>query len=98
MEVWALEGHGAAHTLREMLTLKSDDVTGRRRLYEAIVNGGPYPEPAASASLEVLLQELEALGMTIGFVTDASPAATEPSAPAADRAGPAPTAVRPASG
>ena len=78
MEVWALEAHGAAHTLQEMLTLKADDVAGRRRLYEAIVNGEPYPEPAASASLEVLLQEVEALGMTIGVVTDEAPTGAAP--------------------
>ncbi|MCC6630123.1 MAG: DNA-directed RNA polymerase subunit beta [Chloroflexi bacterium] len=88
MEVWALEAHGAAHTLRELLTLKADDVAGRRRLYEAIVQGRPYPAPATSATLEVLLQELEALGMTIGVVTDETTAGTGSPAPGGNGAQP----------
>ena len=61
MEVWALEAYGAAHTLREMLTVKSDDVTGRVRAYAAITDGQPLPTPGPPESLHVLLNELRAL-------------------------------------
>jgi DNA-directed RNA polymerase subunit beta len=66
MEVWALEAYGAAHTLREMLTVKSDDVNGRSRVYEAIVKGQNLPEPGTPESFNVLVKELQALGI---FVT-----------------------------
>ncbi len=61
MEVWALEGYGAAYTLQEMLTIKSDDIMGRRGLYESIIKGVKFPEPKEPMSFNVLLKELNAL-------------------------------------
>ncbi|MBI3872519.1 MAG: DNA-directed RNA polymerase subunit beta [candidate division Zixibacteria bacterium] len=68
MEVWALEAYGAAYTLQEMLTVKSDDVTGRSRIYEAIVKGENPPEPGIPESFNVLVKELQALGLDIDLV------------------------------
>jgi DNA-directed RNA polymerase subunit beta len=65
MEVWALEAYGAAHTLQEMLTVKSDDVTGRSRVYEAIVKGENLPKPGVPESFNVLVKELQALGLSV---------------------------------
>jgi DNA-directed RNA polymerase subunit beta len=65
MEVWALEGFGAAHVLQEVLTIKSDDVNGRSKAYEAIVKGDPLPTPGIPESLNVLLHELRGLGLSI---------------------------------
>jgi DNA-directed RNA polymerase subunit beta len=65
MEVWALEAFGAANTLQEILTIKSDDVAGRSRAYEAIVKGEPMPTPGIPESLNVLLHELRGLGLSI---------------------------------
>ncbi len=65
MEVWALEAHGAAHILQEILTVKSDDVTGRARTYEAIVKGEAMPTPGLPESLNVLLHELQGLALSI---------------------------------
>ena len=65
MEVWALEGFGAAHVLQEILTIKSDDVVGRSKAYEAIVKGDPMPNPGIPESLNVLLHELRGLGLSI---------------------------------
>ncbi len=65
MEVWALEAHGAAHVLQEILTVKSDDVNGRARTYEAIVKGEPMPTPGLPESLNVLLHELQGLGLSL---------------------------------
>ncbi|MBQ0124225.1 MAG: DNA-directed RNA polymerase subunit beta [Bacteroidales bacterium] len=65
MEVWALEAFGAANILQEILTIKSDDVTGRSRAYEAIVKGDPMPTPGIPESLNVLLHELRGLGLSI---------------------------------
>jgi DNA-directed RNA polymerase subunit beta len=65
MEVWALEAYGAAATLREMLTLKSDDVEGRARAYEALARGDEPPPPGTPASVEVLRQELRGLGISL---------------------------------
>ena len=65
MEVWALEAFGAAHVLQEILTIKSDDVTGRSKAYEAIVKGDPMPTPGIPESLNVLLHELRGLGLSI---------------------------------
>ena len=65
MEVWALEGFGASHTLQEMLTIKSDDVTGRSKAYEAIVKGDPLPAAGIPESLNVLLHELRGLGLSM---------------------------------
>ncbi|MDR2841125.1 MAG: DNA-directed RNA polymerase subunit beta [Paludibacter sp.] len=67
MEVWALEAFGAAHILQEILTVKSDDVTGRARTYEAIVKGDPMPTPGLPESLNVLLHELRGLGLSINL-------------------------------
>jgi DNA-directed RNA polymerase subunit beta len=65
MEVWALEAYGAAYTLQEMLTVKSDDVTGRSRVYEAIVKGENPPEPGYPEAFKVLIKELQALGLDV---------------------------------
>lgn len=65
MEVWALEAFGAAHILQEILTIKSDDVMGRSKAYEAIVKGDPMPNPGIPESLNVLLHELRGLGLSI---------------------------------
>ncbi len=67
MEVWALEAHGAAHILQEILTVKSDDVNGRARTYEAIVKGDPMPTPGLPESLNVLLHELQGLALSINL-------------------------------
>ena len=68
MEVWALEAYGAAHTLQEMLTVKSDDVTGRARIYESIVRGQNILEPGRPESFNVLLKELQSLGLDVRTV------------------------------
>ena len=65
MEVWALEAYGASSTLREILTVKSDDVIGRAKTYEAIVKGEPMPEPGLPESFNVLMHELKGLGLDI---------------------------------
>jgi len=65
MEVWALEAYGAAYTLQEMLTVKSDDVQGRVKTYEAIVKGEPIDEPGIPASFRVLVKELQSLGLAV---------------------------------
>jgi len=65
MEVWALEAYGAAHTLQEMLTVKSDDVTGRVKTYEAIVKGEEILEPGVPESFRVLVKELQSLGLSV---------------------------------
>jgi len=70
MEVWALEAYGAAHTLREMLTVKSDDVTGRSRVYEAVVKGENMPTPGVPESFNVLVKELQALGLSVTLGRD----------------------------
>ena len=70
MEVWALEAYGAAHTLQEILTVKSDDVTGRSKVYEAIVKGENLPEPGIPESFNVLVKELQALGLSVTLGQD----------------------------
>ena len=65
MEVWAIEAFGASHVLQEILTIKSDDVTGRAKAYEAIVKGDPMPTPGIPESLNVLLHELRGLGLSV---------------------------------
>jgi DNA-directed RNA polymerase subunit beta len=65
MEVWALEAYGAAHTLQELLTVKSDDVAGRSRVYEAIVKGDNPPKPGIPESFNVLVKELQALALDV---------------------------------
>lgn len=69
MEVWALEAHGAAHTLQEILTLKSDDVKGRAKLYEAIIKGLDFPEANVPESFRVLVNEIRGLGLNIDAIT-----------------------------
>ena len=70
MEVWALEAYGAAYTLQEMLTVKSDDVQGRVNAYEAIVKGEPIEEPSIPASFRVLVKELQSLGLGVEAVME----------------------------
>ena len=70
MEVWALEAYGAAHTLQEILTVKSDDVVGRVKTYEAIVKGENIPEPGVPESFKVLVKELQSLGLDIRLFSD----------------------------
>jgi len=70
MEVWALEAYGAAYTLQEMLTVKSDDVQGRVKTYEAIVKGEAIEEPSIPASFRVLVKELQSLSLAVEAVTD----------------------------
>jgi DNA-directed RNA polymerase subunit beta len=68
MEVWALEAYGASHTLQEMLTVKSDDVEGRNRIYEAIVKGENFLEPGTPESFNVLVKELQSLALDVELV------------------------------
>lgn len=70
MEVWALEAYGAAHTLQEILTVKSDDVIGRVKTYECIVKGEVIPEPGVPESFKVLIKELQSLALNIQVLTD----------------------------
>jgi DNA-directed RNA polymerase subunit beta len=70
MEVWALEAYGAAYTLQEMLTVKSDDVQGRVNAYEAIVKGEPIEEPSIPASFRVLVKELQSLGLAVEAINE----------------------------
>jgi len=70
MEVWALEAYGAAHTLQEILTVKSDDVVGRVKTYEAIIKGENIPEPGIPESFKVLLKELQSLGLDVRVLKD----------------------------
>jgi DNA-directed RNA polymerase subunit beta len=65
MEVWALEAYGAAYTLQELLTVKSDDVMGRSKIYESIVKGENTPDPGIPESFNVLIKEIQALGLDI---------------------------------
>jgi DNA-directed RNA polymerase subunit beta len=68
MEVWALQAYGAASTLQEFLTVKSDDVPGRSRMYEAVVKGEPFLEPGLPESFNVLVKELQSLGLDVELV------------------------------
>ncbi len=65
MEVWALEAHRAAYALQEMLTIKSDDIKGRNRAFEAIIKGLEIPNPGVPESFKVLIKELNALGLEV---------------------------------
>ena len=65
MEVWALEAYGAAYTLQEILTVKSDDVVGRVKTYEAIVKGENVPEPGVPESFKVLIKEMQSLCLDV---------------------------------
>ena len=70
MEVWALEAYGASHTLQEILTVKSDDVTGRVKTYEAIVKGENIPEPGTPESFKVLVKELQSLALDVELLDE----------------------------
>ena len=70
MEVWALEAYGASYTLQEILTVKSDDVVGRVKTYEAIIKGDNIPEPGIPESFKVLLKELQSLGLDVRVLKD----------------------------
>ena len=70
MEVWALEAYGAANTLQEILTVKSDDVVGRVKTYEAIVKGENIPEPGVPESFKVLIKELQSLALDIKVLSE----------------------------
>lgn len=70
MEVWALEAYGAAHTLQELLTVKSDDVVGRVKTYEAIVKGENIPEPGIPESFKVLIKELQSLALDVKVLSE----------------------------
>jgi DNA-directed RNA polymerase subunit beta len=70
MEVWALEAYGAAYTLQELLTVKSDDMQGRNEALNAIVKGKPIPRPGTPESFKVLMRELQSLGLDIAVYTD----------------------------
>ena len=70
MEVWALEAFGASTILQELLTVKSDDVVGRSKTYEAIVKGQDPPQPGTPASFDVLIRELQSLGLDVTLVKE----------------------------
>jgi DNA-directed RNA polymerase subunit beta len=70
MEVWALEAYGAAHILQEMLTIKSDDVSGRVRTYESIVKGEEIQSPGVPESFRVLVKELQSLGLSVEVINE----------------------------
>ena len=70
MEVWALEAYGASHTLQEILTVKSDDVTGRVKTYESIVKGENIPEPGTPESFKVLVKELQSLALDVELLDE----------------------------
>ena len=74
MEVWALEGYGAAHTLQEMITIKSDDVVGRSAAFDAIIRGEEIKKPSLPASFNVLVNELKSLGLSVELVEKSQPA------------------------
>jgi DNA-directed RNA polymerase subunit beta len=69
MEVWALEAYGASHVLQEMLTIKSDDIIGRNKVFRAIVDGKPIPEASIPESFRVLTKELQALGIYVELMS-----------------------------
>ncbi|MFA6146083.1 MAG: DNA-directed RNA polymerase subunit beta [Patescibacteria group bacterium] len=81
MEVWALEGYGAAHSLQEMLTIKSDDVPGRTKAYESIIKGEPVREVHIPESFNVLVNELRGLGLSVEMLKDGKCVNTEPNKP-----------------
>jgi len=70
MEVWTLEAYGAAHNLQEVLTIKSDDVTGRAKTYEAIVKNEDIIQPGVPESFKVLVKELQSLGLAIEVINE----------------------------
>ena len=70
MEVWALEAYGAAHTLQEMMTIKSDDIIGRNKVYKAIVDGETIPTPGVPEAFRTLIKELQGLGLRVRLVNN----------------------------
>jgi DNA-directed RNA polymerase subunit beta len=78
MEVWALEAYGAAYTLQEMLTVKSDDVAGRTKVYEAIVRGDDAFEAGIPESFNVLVKEMRALCLNVDLINSEGPPPEEP--------------------
>lgn len=78
MEVWALEAYGAAYTLQEILTVKSDDVAGRSKTYETIVKGGQIQPPHTPAAFDVLVNELKGLALDVELVGRSKPAEEAP--------------------
>ena len=78
MEVWALEAYGAAHTLQEILTIKSDDVPGRSKAYESIIKGEPIRKLNVPESFNVLVRELKGLGLEVELLKDGKPLAPKP--------------------
>jgi DNA-directed RNA polymerase subunit beta len=70
MEVWALEGYGAAYNLQEFLTIKSDDVTGRAKTYEAIIKNEDIIQPGVPESFKVLVKELQSLGLAVEVINE----------------------------
>ena len=85
MEVWALEAYGAAYTLQEMLTVKSDDVAGRTKVYEAIVRGDDTFEAGIPESFNVLVKEMRALGLNVDLINSEAPAIEEQEEPSVER-------------
>jgi DNA-directed RNA polymerase subunit beta len=81
MEVWALEAYGAAYTLQEMLTVKSDDVAGRTKVYEAIVRGDDAFEAGIPESFNVLVKEMRALGLNVELTNSQAPPSSDDAAP-----------------
>ena len=77
MEVWALEAYGAAHTLQEMLTIKSDDIVGRSRVYESIIKGEPIQKPIIPEAFNVMIKELQSLGLRIDLLSTHGESVTE---------------------
>ena len=80
MEVWALEAYGAAYALQEILTIKSDDVLGRVKVYEAIVKGENIPEPGIPESFKVLIKEMQALCLNVRVIERGRPGDRDPRA------------------
>jgi len=78
MEVWAIEAYGAAHTLQELLTIKSDDVVGRSRAYESIIKGEPIQNPTIPEAFNLLIKEMQSLGLKVDLVTDENVPVIEP--------------------
>lgn len=91
MEVWALEAYGASHTLQEILTIKSDDINGRIKTYEAIIKGNDIPEPGVPESFRVLMHELQGLAIDVklldeeGNEVDINKKEDAPAAPGAEK-------------
>jgi DNA-directed RNA polymerase subunit beta len=77
MEVWAIEGYGAAHILQEFLTVKSDDANGRTKMYEAIIRGEAVSEPGIPESFKVLVRELQSLGVNVELLRKKDGASTQ---------------------